>query len=547
MSAATALPARAAEGPWTGTGTLLRAALRRDRRRLTVWIVGLGLLPVYAAVGLRTVYPTTADRLARAAVVDTPAGVLFSGPGYGTDAATGYPLGAMLANELTLTLVVLAAVMSIQLVVRATRAQEEDGTAELLGAAAVGRRAPLAAAVGVAASACAAVTVVTATGLTATRLAAADSLALALGTGLAGLVFAAVAAVTAQLTRHARTATGLALATLAVAAVLRGAGDALGTHGSPLSWVSPIAWVQQTRAFVDLRVWPLLLLPALAAALLALAARLAAGRDLGAGLLPTRPGRATASRLLAGPGGLAARLQRGALTGWAATLLLLGAVFGSLARTVADMLAGNDVLARAVGATGGRAPTDAFLASSALYLSLAVTGAAVGGVLRLRAEETSGRAELLLSAPVGRRRWLAGGLLVSAGASALLLAVAGLGTGVAAAVALGEPGRVGSQLAAQLAYLPAVLVVAGVAAVLVGLAPRATALAWTVVAWVVLVAYLGRLLGLPGWVLRLTPADWVPALPAEPLAAAPLAGLTAVAAVLAASALAGAARRDVPA
>jgi hypothetical protein len=61
------------------------------------------------------------------------------------------------------------------------------------------------------------------------------------------------------MTAHARAASGSALAVLALAAVVRGVGDMLHEHGSLLSWWSPIAWAQQTRAFVDLRWWPLLL------------------------------------------------------------------------------------------------------------------------------------------------------------------------------------------------------------------------------------------------------------------------------------------------
>ena len=68
---------------------------------------------------------------------------MLSGPGYGT---TNYTLGAMMANELSVRGHAGDAIMSLLLVVRHTRAEEEDGRAELVRAGAVGRRAPLAAA-----------------------------------------------------------------------------------------------------------------------------------------------------------------------------------------------------------------------------------------------------------------------------------------------------------------------------------------------------------------------------------------------------------------
>ncbi|MGY1703765.1 ABC transporter permease [Geodermatophilus sp. SYSU D00697] len=542
MTAATA--ARATQ-PWAGTGALLRAGLRRDRRRLAVWVLAAGLVTVYAAVALGTVYPTAADRLARAAVIDTPAGVVLSGPGYGVE--EGYPLGAMIANELTLSVVVAVAIMSIQAVVRHTRAQEEDGAAELVLAGAVGRRAPLTAALLLAGLADAAVALVVAAGLVGSGLAVRDSLALGVAIGLTGLVFGSVAAVSAQLTAHARAATGLALAVLAGAAVVRGVGDLLRTGGSALSWSSPIAWAQQTRAFVDLRWTPLLLSVALLAALTALAARLAAGRDLGAGLVPPQPGPATASGLLSGAAGLAVRLQRATVTAWAVALLLLGVVFGSLADAVAGMVEENEQLAAVLGPRGGASLTDSFLAATALYLALCAAGFAVASVLRLRAEESAGRAELLLSTGVSRGRWLGGGLLVTAAASALLLTAAGLGTGAAAAAVRGDAGLLLPQVGAQLAHLPAVLVVAALAAALVGLVPRLAALAWAVVVWVVVAGFFGELLGFPGWLRRLSPFDWVPGLPAETLTVAAPAGLVLLVTALVLVALAGVRRRDVPA
>ena len=95
-------------------------------------------------------------------------------------------------------------------------------------------------------------------------------------TGVA-MVFGAVAAVTAQLWRQARTATGAAMAALALAALVRGIGDVINNSGSALSWFSPIAWAQQMRPFVDLRWWPFALLVVLAVGLMALAAAWRAG------------------------------------------------------------------------------------------------------------------------------------------------------------------------------------------------------------------------------------------------------------------------------
>lgn len=546
MTAATvtAAPAHPAGGPRTlaGTAGLLRLALRRDRLRLVVWVLGVGLLAGYSVAALETAYPTAADRQARAALMANPAAVMLSGPAFGLQ---DYTLGAMVANEIGLTVMIAVGIMSILLVVRHTRAEEASGRAELVRAAVVGRRAPLAAALAVVAFANVLVAAVTAGGLVATGLPARDTVAFAVATGVTGLVFAAVAAVTAQLTEHPRAASGAALGVLGAAVVVRGVGDVLEPGGSALSWFSPIAWAQQTRVFVDLRWWPLLASAAAVAVALLLADRLAARRDVGAGLLPARRGPADASPLLAGPAALAARLQRGTLAGWAVGLLLTGLTFGSLTEAVVAAVGDNPQLAAFLAAGAEESLVDAFLAAMTVYVALGAAAFATTAVLRQRAEESAGRAEALLARPLGRTRLMGAGLLVTAGGAVILLLAGGLGMGVAAAAVSGEGRLVGELVLAALVHLPAVLVVAGAAVALVGLAPRAAGLAWVVLGYAVLAGMFGALLGLPEWALRLSPFAWVPALPGAPLDTAPLAGLAVLAAALTVAGLAGFRRRDV--
>jgi len=546
-AAATLVPARAARGGerLAGTGRLLRLALRRDRVRLTAWLLGVAGLTVYASAALETTYPTAADRQARGEVMSNPAAVMLSGPGYGLE---DYTLGAMVANEVALTAMIAAAIMSVLLTVRHTRADEEDGRTELVGAGAVGRRAPLTAALALVGLADAAIALLVTAGLAGSGFAGADSLAVGAGIGLTGLVFGSVAAVTAQLTAYARAASGTALAVLATAAVVRGAGDVLREGGSALSWFSPIAWAQQTRAFVDLRWWPLALSAVLVAALVRTAYELVGRRDVGAGLVPPRPGPAAASARLTGVVALAGRLQRAAILGWGVAVLLLGVVYGSITDSVTDLLAENERVAEALEAIGGAGSlADSFAATIGLYLTLVVAAFAVSSVLRVHGEETAGRAGLMLAAAVDRRRLLGGSLAVTVAAAVLLTVVAGLGTGLAAAAVTGDADQLGRLFGAVLTPLPAVLVVAGVAAVLVGIAPGRAVLAWAAVAWVVLVGLFGPLLKLPEWVTRLSPFGWLPAVPAEPADPAPLVGLTLLAAALVAVALAGFRRRDLTA
>jgi ABC-2 type transport system permease protein len=102
-------------------------------------------------------------------------------------------------------------------------------------------------------------------------------------------------------------------------------------------------------------------------------------------------------------------------------------------------------------------------------------------------------------------------------------------------------------LAAALVQLPAVLVVVGLAAALIGLAPRLASLSWLVVVWALLAGIFGPLLNLPDWAVKLSPFGWVPRVPAEDVAVLPLVGLLVLAVALVTVGLVAFRQRDVPA
>lgn len=522
------------------TGTLVRFALRRDRVKLPIWIVGIGLGMLYAVSALPTVYGTAEERQVRAELMDSPAATMMSGPGYGLD---NYTLGAMITNEMVLYLTIPAAMMSIFLVVRHTRAEEETGRAELIRSAVVGRHAATTAALIVAVIANVGVALLTALAMMSGDLAASDSFAVGAGIGLTGLAFAGIATVTAQLTEHARAASSLAMAVVGAAFLFRAIGDVAQPGGNLLSWFSPLAWTQQARPFVDLRWWPLLLFIGVLVVTVAIGYALSVRRDVGAGLLPPRLGRADAAPTLSTPFGLAARQQRASVIGWAVGLFVFAVPSGSLSDSVTEAVASNPQMGE-VFAASGQDPLDAFYATMALFFALLVGAFAVTSVLRLRSEERSGHTEAALSTSVSRPRWYFSWLGYTTLASGLLLLLSGLGVGIGAASGDADAGTVAELTVGTLAFLPAVMVVAGVAAALFGLRPATSALAWIVVAYAVFFGMFGALLNLPGWMLDLSPFAHTTAMPLADLPMAALVVLVVLAAVLAIVGSTGFRRRD---
>ena len=481
--------------PWTGTLHLLRLALRRDRVRLSVWIALLTLMMVYAPNTIKLAYPEEAQRWARVNLLKTPAGMMLGGPMFGGNETD---LGAMMANELMLTLIIATSILSILTVIRHTRTEEESGAAELVLSSVVGRYARTYAALILVGGVNAILAVTMTVAMAATGFDIVDTAAMCLGVTGVAMVFGAVAAVTAQLWRQARTATGAAMATLALAALVRGVGDVINDSGSALSWFSPIAWAQQMRAFVDLRWWPFALLVALAVGLMASAALLESRRQYDAGNIPITGERPNAHPIK-GAFGLHVTLQRGQTIGWGVGLFLGGLAFGSMTKSLLDAAKENELINRVLAAQG----TDSVYTTMTQFLAAAATAYVVGAVLRVYTDEEKGLGEAVLAGAVSRWRWLVTAVASALLGSAVLMLLAGLGNGLGAGITLGEPETIVRLTLAGLAYVPAMAVVAGIAALAV--AVRRTWIGWLAVTFVVVSLYLGALLRLPRWLIDLSP------------------------------------------
>ncbi|TDD70436.1 hypothetical protein E1262_09310 [Jiangella aurantiaca] len=491
----------------TGTGTVIRFILRRDRVRLPIWIGAIVLGVVGSLPTFPETYPTAADRQARADLLDNPATIALTGPAYGTD---NYTFGAMTANELLVWVAITMALMSVLLMVRHTRAEEETGRTELLRAAVLGRHAGTTAAFTVVAGANVLIGLLLGALMPAAldELSMSSSLLFGAAATSVGVVFTGVGALTAQVTEHARAATGLGAAAVGVAFALRAIGD-VGTEA--LSWLSPIGWAQRTRVYVDDRWWPLLLSLGLTVLLVALAFAITSRRDVGAGVIQPRPGSPRAGARLSTPLGLAVRLQRGNLIGWTVGLLVFGLAYGSLASSIEEFVSENSTLQDFLGDSDSL--IDGFMAMVVMMMALLAAAYGLTAVLRLRSEETMGRAEPVLATAVSRTRFAASHLVVALGGSLLLMLVGGLGLGITAAIALDDGSVFGRLFVAALAHTVGVWLVVAVAAALIGLAPQLVHLTWVVLTYGVVVGVLGGFFQFPDWVTKISPFDAASTLP----------------------------------
>lgn len=509
-----------------GTGALARTLARTEARSLLAWALTLGVLAWYSVDALASTYATAELRLAGAVLASTPGVAAFTGPGLGLEAAAragegaahaatlAPSLGALVADEVLLYLIVPAAVHALLTVTRHTRAAEDTGLAEVVRSGAVGRLTlPLTAA---AVETCCQVIigVAVSVGLLVSGLPAGGAVLAGGATAATGLAFAGLALAAGQLLPTARAVRGAGLLLLLAAFEVRAVGDVARVSDTPWGWVSllsPLGWAQATGPW-STQQWGWLA-PLLATAVLAGAGAvgLARGRDLGATALPL-PQAPGAGR--PGPRGLAALIARthgGAVAAWCLGGIVVAGLYGSIAgsveSTLADMLTSSPYLEAFVGSS---LTVRSFLQLVTQYLGYIAAGSAVALTLTAWSDERTGRAALIVASPCPRWRRLA--VAAGAGAATSLAVVLLSGVTLAATTALttGQADLAGACLLACLLSFPSCLLLAGLSALATGVGRAAGALSWTLFAAALLIAMLAAPLDLPGVVADLSPLTHVP-------------------------------------
>lgn len=507
----------------SGWRILLLHQLRRDRWMLGWWTLGVVVLFWSQGVSIIGLYADQAEFDRAAAAMDGNAAfVAMAGPARALDTVGGQVFWQSSAFG-----AVVVGLMSMFIVGRHSRAEEESGRDELLRGGAIGRRTPLLATVSVAVLAnllvgllvsASLLTVRTDTDLRVVPLPVADTLATGIGLAACGWVFTGTALVAAQLTQSTRAMYGIAGLVLGSSYLLRAVGD---VTGGAWSWLSPIGWYQALAAYAELTWWPLLVTVPVAALLAAGAFLLFERRDVGAGLWGARPGPASAGPGLASGLGLAWRLHRGMLVGWSLGLLLVGLSYGSIGDSVRDLVGDSD-LAAAFGAGGVGDIVDGFYASSIVLLGLMASGYAISSTSRPRSEEESGHAEVLLATGLSRRSWLAGHVVITAAGTVVVILCAAIGLGSGYALTTGDASAFERLSLPALAQVAPVLLLAATARLLYGLWPRLGVLAWLPLLLAVVVLMFGETLRIPRVVQGLSPFEHLALAPAEPFRWAPV-------------------------
>ncbi|MBB2893757.1 multidrug ABC transporter permease [Flexivirga oryzae] len=529
-----------AAGPLTGARPLLAVAVRQDARNLAPWVALISALSASSILAYAWIFPSADDRsgLART-LAGNPALSLLFGPARDLMTADGFnswragQLGALFAG-----------LMAILAVVRNSRADEDSGQAELISSGVLARGSRLAVALLIALIGSVALGVVCFLITIAVGGGMVSSLILAATFTASGLVFAGVAAVAAQIGSDARTASSISIAVLGICYVLRGYIESSGADGWT-TWLTPLGWLEETRAGTDNNPWPLLLPVALAILLVLAAFTLQGRRDFGQGMLAPRPGPGGAG-LASNVWGLALKANRTSLITWLIAFAGLGLVFGNLASSIGDLLKDNPAMSQVLAAGGAGASdlTFAFLVTILQIIAIIASIMGVQVILRIYAEEVDYRVEPLLAGSLRRSTYLASNVVVALGGTALAMILAGTGLGLVASAKDSSIG-IGDVVRQAVVTVPAVWLLVGIAVAAVGAVPTRRLIAWLGVVATFGLTILGPTFNLPDWALDISPLRHVPNVTASSPDWAGLLWLLVIAALFILVGFTGFRRRDI--
>jgi ABC-2 type transport system permease protein len=532
-------------GNFDNTLRLVRLILRRERISSTIWIVILTAFSIVLAPGMHEMFSDMETRTQIASIYDNPIMVAMMGPVYGLD---NFTTGAMYGGMMLLWVAIAVGVMNIFLVTRHTRADEERGQSEVVRSLPVGRLANINAVMIAAVIINGALALLIGLGLAVCGvdgMGFGGSMLYGALVGAVGLVFAAITALCCQLFASSAGATGMAMGFLGLAYMIRAAGDAQGND--LIACFSPFGLAQRAQVYVNNYVWPLLLLLVAAGVIAAVAYKLNSIRDLGQGFIAAKPGRKEAGRLLRSPLGLATRLLSKTVIIWVVVMLMLGASYGSVIGDIGTFVGDSPEYLQVIGipaeivntmteADKSKIIVDYFAAFITIMMTLVCIVPILLAATKVRAEEREGRSEHILSRVVSRPSYLAGYVAIAFVASVLIQFATATGLYLATnAMAENNPFTFGGLLTSFFAYLPAIWVLIGIAVLLVGLFPKASAAIWAVYGFVAFTSFIGGMLKLPEWVNWLSPMYHVPRLPMEEMTFVPLVVMTVIALVLTAA------------
>lgn len=430
-----------------------------------------------------------------------------------------YNTATVFAGVMVVFMIILQALWVMPLMIRNTRGQEESGLLEMVRARNVGRTAAITAALLELTIDSAVMGILYFALLAVVSMGGADlygDFLISLGMVIANLLFGAIALLFAQLTNNTRTANMLAYMVLIAAYLARLVTDI--NHQS-LTWLSPVGWFEKANFYTDNNVWPLGLALLVSIMLAVSAAMIACNRDLGAGVIAERSGRATAANWLRSMPALLWRTERGLFAGWLIGAVVFGSVMGSVLGGVGDILKTNPLYCKLLDVNQINAANQTMVLSFlgmylGIFVALAVT-AGVQIVFRLKRDDNLGYLSIIHAEKPTRTTISASYYCFGLFVGVIILFTGLLSLFFTGNTVLSHPLPLKYLGRLFVASIPAVISFITLAIALVGLWPRLSGLFWLYMGVGLIVQIFRGLFDLPKHAGNFTPFGWIANVPLE--------------------------------
>jgi ABC-2 type transport system permease protein len=532
---------------FTNSVRLVKFMLRRERVISTIWITIMVFFSVALVPGVNQVIGDGEDREAMVTMLSDPSMIAMMGPLYDAESTAG-----LFAYMMLLWTMLAIGLMNIFLIVRHTRADEERNRAEVVRSLPVGRLATLNAAMLTALIVNTVLAVLTGLGMFATGVEGfgfGGCMLYGVLLGVFGLFCAALTAVFCQLCVSSRGALAFPGIIMVALYMVRAIGDMPNEDGvmeyEVLSCLSPMGILQRSQVFVNDSTAPVFAVLLITAVITVTAFVLNRVRDMEQGFIPAKPGRREAKKSLLSPFGLSLRLTKNSIVWWCTGMFAVAAMYGVILSDIGEFIDSNDFYGELMVVAPGRMQAEVFVATISIMLSICCAIPVLATVFKLRGEEKDGRLEGILSRSVSRTRNLAGYAVLGFAASIIVPLVTASGFYVSAAAVMDDPIPYSFFLQNMMVYLPALWVMLGTGAAIVGFAPKITMFTWGYIGYTFFVMFFGGMINLPEWLQKTTPFGYIPLLIAEEVNWLTLSLLTAVAAALTVIGFIGYRKRDV--
>ncbi|WP_087973488.1 ABC transporter permease [Oceanobacillus rekensis] len=499
---------------FAGWDTLFLQYLKRDLKKIIVWVLGLGLfsaafVPAFEEIakgqGLLGMYETLLNPAMIAMVGPTP-----------IEAAVDYTLGAMYAHEMLLFCGLFAMVVAALHVISHTRKEEDLGLTELVRSFQIGRQANslavmmeilfinviLALFIG---------GVMMSFGVD--TISVEGSFLFGASIGMAGILGAGIALVMAQIMPASSGATGSALGIIGLLYIVRAGTD---VSNVDLSMINPLGWTYLTYPFTENNWIPLIFALIFSLMMMVIAFRLEGARDMGSGYLPEREGRESAKKSLLSVRGLFIKINKGVMISWLIAFVIMGAAYGSIYGDMQTFLGSNEVM-KDMFTHSGISIEESFTGTIMMVMMSLVSILPIAIVNKLFSEESRLHLSQLYATKVTRGQfyWTSIGLAVFAGLAGILLAAGSLGGTAIASMGDKLTMDIFDFLAAGFNFLPSVLFFTSLAALALGWAPKLGKVVYIYLAYSFLLNYFGSILDLPEWFSKTAIQSWIPKMPIE--------------------------------